>query len=391
MNALSSSKPSTEGLSVCIVTDTFVPDINGVAMTLSRLTEGLSERGHRVHLVGPGWATNGDVFHQSVLKSVPLPLYPDVRLGLATVGTFQRLWRRHRPDVVYVATEGMSGLSAVRQARRLGVPVVSGFHTNFHSYSGQYRLGLLKGVLLRYLRALHNRTHCTVVPSDDVEIALSKEGFANLKVMGRGVDCGLFAPARRDPELRASWGLSENALAVLYVGRVAAEKNLKLALRAFQAIQERRQEARFVVVGDGPMARKLKRDHSRATFCGMRRGVDLARHYASGDVLLFPSETETFGNVTTEGMASGLGVVAYDYAAARSYIRSGVNGMTAPYRDEDAYVAQAVDLAINGDLLTRVRSAARTTATRLSWSAVTERFEHLLMQSMNGTRMEEQP
>lgn len=387
----SSSQSTAVGLSVCFVTDTFVPDVNGVAMTLSRLTAGLSARGHRVDLVGPGWPDHDHVCRQFAVKSVRVPTYKDIRLGLATRATFVRLWRQNRPDVVYVATEGLAGLAAVRQARRWGIPVVSGFHTRFHQYSGRYHLGLLKGVTLGYLRALHNRTHCTLVPSEDVRAELSRRGFVNLEVVGRGVDCRLFDPNLRDPELRASWGLDASGLVVIYVGRLAAEKNLELAFRAFRAIQVQRPDARFIVVGDGPSAENLRRDNPDVVFCGMRHGDDLARHYASGDMLLFPSETETFGNVTTEGMASGLGVVAYDYAAAGQHIRSGINGMTAPLGDGDVYIDRALMLATNSGFLSRVRATARGTAKTLSWDAIIHRFEFLLKQSIDCNQKGDRP
>ncbi len=277
-----------------------------------------------------------------------------------------------------MATEGPLGWSAVSIARRLGIPAFSGFHTNFPGYARHYRAGWLRPVVFRYLRTFHNRTAGTFVASVDLGDRLRAAGFENLALLGRGVDSELFTPERRSAALRRSWGLGEDDLAVLYVGRVAAEKNIGLAVDAYRAMQRSSGSPRFVIVGDGPLRGALQRAHPDLVFCGMRTGTQLATCYASADVFLFPSETETFGNVTLEAMASGLVVVAYDYAAAGMHITHGETGVLARCGASAAFMEGAATLARSPRSLERMRREARLHAISVDWQRVVSRFETLL-------------
>jgi glycosyltransferase involved in cell wall biosynthesis len=369
-----------------IVTETYPPEINGVAMTLARLAAALRDGGNRVTVVcprRPGRASDGGAGICEV-PGLPLPGYRDLRFGLPAAGRMLRLWRRDAPDVVYAATQGPLGASAVRAARRLGVPVVSGFHTNFHTYSRHYGLGWLEPAVLAYLRRFHNRTGATLVPTEALRAELAARGLRNVQALGRGIDTALFDPARRDARLRAAWGLADDATAVIHVGRLAAEKNLQLAVRTFRALQGVRPEARFVLVGDGPLAARLKAEHPDFVFCGMQTGMALAAHYASGDLFLFPSLTETFGNVLLEALASGLAVVAYDYAAAGQHIRPYENGLTAPCGNEALFLQQALTLLQDDALRRTVRANARRQALTQGWAQIGAQFESLLRRQLHG-------
>ena len=373
---------------ICVVTETYPPEVNGVALTLARLLNGLQARGHAVSLVRPrhkrGERTdNAADFPVTLVPSLPLPGYDGLHLGLPANRLLRQNWARQRPDAVYVATEGPLGLSAVRAARRLGVPVFSGFHTNFHSYSRHYRLGWLQPVVLRYLRWFHNRTRGTLTPSIDLRDRLQDLSFRNVSVLGRGVDAHLFNPQRRNADLRRKWGAAPDDPMALYVGRVAPEKNIELAITAFRAMQRRNAATKLIIVGDGPLRTRLQQKHPDLNFEGLRRDEQLAACYASADVFLFPSETETFGNVVLEAMASGLAVVAYDYAAARMHVTSGETGMRVPYADADAFVAAAVRLARDAGLRGRVRRQARAHAAAQNWPAVVDRFAALLTDMPN--------
>jgi glycosyltransferase involved in cell wall biosynthesis len=283
---------------------------------------------------------------------------------------------------VYVATEGPLGWSALRAARRLRVPVLSGFHTNFHGYARHYRGGWLAPAVVRYLRWFHNRTDGTLVATHDLRGQLQAHGFANLNLLGRGVDGHLFAPARRSQALRRAWGASDDEPVLIYVGRLAPEKNIDVAIAAYRAMQRHRPSLRFVLVGDGPLRGTLEQAHPDLVFCGAQTGERLAAHYASGDVFLFPSETETFGNVTLEALASGLVVVAYDYAAARMHIESDETGTLAPFGDAGAFVDAAVALLRSPERLDRMRRRARESVAQLSWDRVVERFEALMLDAI---------
>lgn len=379
------TKPVTQRLTISLVTETYPPEVNGVAMTLSRFVTGLQQRGHRLHLIRPRRQDetrgNPDVTTPALLTvgGLRLPLYPDLQFGLPAGRDIRRAWERLQPDIIYIATEGPLGWSALHTARRLDIPVISGFHTNFHTYSRHYRLGLLTPLVQRYLRRFHRRSRCTLVPSPELCEALSSAGFGVVRVLPRGVDTTLFDPARRSEELRRQWGVDATGPAVLYVGRVAAEKNIREGLAAFRRIQSHRPTARFVIVGDGPLRRSLARENPDLVFCGMRTGTALAEHFASADLFLFPSRTETFGNVTLEAMASGLPVVAYDYAAAAMHIRDGSNGVRVALDRPGEFACRAEQLiALGREPLAAMGRAAREHTGGLGWDRIVERFETIL-------------
>ncbi|WP_206170933.1 glycosyltransferase family 4 protein [Phragmitibacter flavus] len=364
-----------------IVTDTFPPDINGVARTLQMWAHGLSARGHRVTVVTTTEEAREANSRKGVevlaMPALPIPGYQGIRMGVASRRQFEELIEIKRPDAMYVAVESLMGLNAVRAAGRAGVPVVSGFHTNFHTYSQDYRLPVLKNGAEWYLRYLHNRTARTLTPSESTAEQLRALGIENVGVLGRGVDTLLFNPQRRDTTLRQSWGADDSTPVALFVGRIAAEKNLPLVVKAFRQIVSQQPGARCVFVGDGPLSAALQEEHPDFIHAGARTGEDLARHYASADLFIFPSITETFGNVITEALTSGLVTVTYDYAAARQFIRNGENGFTAPYEDETVYL-ERVTTALTHWNDSAVRIAAADTSKRLSWDAIIAQFEQEL-------------
>lgn len=355
-----------------IVTDTFAPDINGVSMTLGRLCDGLRARGHRVHVIRSG--ESGNQSRETAAASFSLPGYKEVRVGLPGPFKLRKRWLKKRPDAIYVATESPLGKSAVKAAKALGIPVATGFHTNFHEYMEQYRLAGLQPMAMSYLRRFHARADRTLVPSPGMLKRLEGEGFENVHLLGRGVDCNLFDPARRCEQLRAEWGARPSVPVGIVVGRVAAEKNLDLAMDAFSAIRTTIPDFRAVIVGDGPIRARLESKHSWVHFVGVQTGEELARHYASADFLLFPSETETFGNVLLEGMASGLVTLGYDYAAAALHIDHGMDGLKVSKGDPAAFLTAAREAA-SLSFHHGMRAAARDKARTLGWDAVVSSFE----------------
>ncbi|MET0612065.1 MAG: glycosyltransferase family 1 protein [Pseudomonas caspiana] len=370
-------------LHITLITETFAPEINGVANTLGRLCDGLRQRGHRVELVRPRQPSDAGLAADDLMlcRGWPIPGYPGLQWGQSSMHKLLRRWQRQRPDVLYIATEGPLGLSALRAARRLGITVISGFHTNFAQYTQQYGMGFMNRLLTHYLRWFHNRSKVTLVPSVSQKVALERRGFERIELLSRGVDSVLFHPSKRSQALRDSWGLSAGDIAVLHVGRLAPEKNLCLLQSSFDALRSKypQRQLKLVIVGDGPQRAALQQQLPDAVFCGTQRGETLAEHYASGDVFLFPSLTETFGNVVLEALASGLGVVAYDEAAAGQHIRHGHNGALAMPGDEAAFIDAACWLLEDSETLRRVRLNARQHASRQGWGAIIDLFERKML------------
>jgi glycosyltransferase involved in cell wall biosynthesis len=367
-------------LRIAVVTETYPPEVNGVALSAARFVDGLRARGHEIQLIRPRQA-RGDRASgtfEVLTGGLLIPRYPDLRMGLPATRIMTRLWKRARPDVVHVVTEGPLGWSAVNAARKLRLPVVSDFRTNFHSYSEHYGLGWLSRPILAYLRKFHNRTAITLAPTESLRTELSALGFHDVRVVARGVDTALFDPARRSESLRSLWGAAPGDPVLIHVGRLAAEKNLEALVQAWAAARARCPRAKLVLVGDGPARSELQARCPDAIFAGTRRGEDLAAHYASADMFMFPSLTETYGNVTVEAMASGLAVVAFGYAAAGECIRHEYDGLLARLGDANGFVTLAANAVSDVARARAMGARARATALRLGWDAVVAQLEALL-------------
>lgn len=361
-------------------------------MTLQRLFTGLARQGHDITVIRPRQKgdsasqqpLNEEVFEgggrlrEYTVMGLPLMFYDGLQFGPPSPGFCKRIWAEQQTDVVHVATEGPLGIGAVLKARNLGIPVVSSFHTNFHTYGKHYGYGFLIGFSYWYMRKFHNRTRHTFVPSQDLVKQLENDGYQGVEILGRGVDTELFDPAHRSEELRAEWGAQPEDPVVIYVGRVADEKNIPLTAKAYSRLKESIPNAKFVVVGDGPVRERIQKEYPETHFAGIRRGEDLARHYASADIFLFASVTETFGNVVTEAMASGLLVLAYDYAAPQRYIEEGNNGYLAAFDNENEYLKKTEELAKSKDQWPELRKNARQTAMGISWTSIVDKYERTL-------------
>ncbi|MGZ8981971.1 MAG: glycosyltransferase family 4 protein [Burkholderiaceae bacterium] len=372
-----------QSLRVAVVTETYPPEVNGVAATIASFVHGLRSRNHVVQVVRPRQSTEADAAdsdHQVLTTGVPIPRYPHLKMGLPSKRALVNLWKLRRPDVVHVVTEGPLGWSAVQAAATLRLPVCSDFRTNFHSYSRHYGIGWLQRPILAYLRKFHNRTQVTMVPTESLQRQLRTAGFRNVQVVARGVDTTLFTPARRSELLRGEWGAAPDSRVAMHVGRLASEKNVGVLVAAYDALRALDPKLVFVFVGDGPARGELRARCPGAVFAGMRKGVDLAAHYASGDIFVFPSTTETFGNVTAEAMASGLAVVAYDYAAANALIDHGTSGMLAPLDDERTFLRLASELVRDPLEVGRIGAAARRVAESHSWDRVVTQLEAVFLQ-----------
>ncbi|HEY9053155.1 MAG TPA: glycosyltransferase family 1 protein [Gammaproteobacteria bacterium] len=368
-------------LRIALVTETYSPEINGVAKTLSRLVDTLHERGHSIHIIRPRQKDEDHTAHYDLthVRGLPIPGYADLQFGLPAGTKLHQLWRSETPDIIYIATEGPLGWSALITANKLNIPVISGFHTNFHSYSKHYKFGWLEKFIFAYLKHFHNKTACTLAPSPQLVSDLRKLGIHNANLFSRGVDTLVYNPKHRSQKLRQSWQVEDDIPVALYVGRIAAEKNINQVIDTYHAMQHQQPDIKLVMVGNGPLVNKLKKSHPDIIFTGAKIGDELSQHYASADIFLFASETETFGNVILEAMASGLAVVAYDYAAPRMHIADKQNGTTCEPGDYQSFAANACELVKNQQLINVIRYQARITAEQNDWKHIIDHFENMMV------------
>ena len=374
------SRPS---MRIAVVTETWPPEVNGVAVTLAKLVQSLGQRNHDVQLIRPRQSKIDSGIKDSNLEEVlmrgmPIPRYPELKLGLPSKKTLVKAWTFRRPDVVHIATEGPLGWSALQAAKVLKLPVTSDFRTNFQSYSKHYGIGWLRKPIIAYLRKFHNATACTMVPTRELKKTLGENGFLNLQVVSRGVDTQLFNLNKRDKNLRTSWGATDQTKVLISVGRMAPEKNLEQVLKVFDALQFMGDQVKLVMVGDGPLKEQFKFRYPKIIFPGMLSQPELASYYASSDLFVFPSQTETFGNVTLEALASGIPVLAFDCAAARDWVQHNLNGWLIPEDRPDDFASKAVEIFKSGNLLDEVTVSTRNQTVHLDWDQIAEQVESVL-------------
>ena len=374
---------------IAVVTETWPPEVNGVAVTLAKLVQGLCLRNHDVQLIRPrqtsvDQASHDPGFEEVLMRGMPIPRYPELKLGLPSKKNLIKAWTLRRPDVVHIATEGPLGWSALQAAKVLKLPVTSDFRTNFHSYSKHYGVGWLRKPIVAYLRKFHNATACTMVPTQALRAELLQHGFLNLKVVARGVDTQLFNPAKRSEVLRSTWQAKPETVVLISVGRLAAEKNLGQVMATYEALKSVGADVRLVLVGDGPLRETIHQRCPDAIFAGMLTHDTLASYYASADMFLFPSQSETFGNVTVEALASGLPVLAFDCAAATDWVKPDLNGWLIPESQPEMYVTTAVRVVQSAGTLAQVAASTRAQVGQLDWQEIAEQVEAVLLQAIDS-------
>jgi phosphatidylinositol alpha 1,6-mannosyltransferase len=361
---------------ILIATDSFPPAINGVAQTASRLASMLARRGHDVRVVAPLPGPEAGEDHQVVrVPSVPFLLYPEFRLARPPFALLRDI-AENPPDATVVLTPGSIGLSAARALGRCS-RLVHVYTTDVASYARSYNLRLLSSATERVLHWLTERSAVTLCPTEFVREGLALRGHHRLDVWGRGVDTVLFDPARANPEMR--WRLSGGEPwkpIVLYVGRLAREKQLLVLHEAARHLRG----VRFALVGDGPQRDLLQRRFCDlpSVFTGYLRGQALASAFASADLFAFPSDSETFGQVVLQAMASGLPAVVPANSAPAELVPEGIAGMHVRPRSADD-LASALSLLLNDpELRRRLGGGAKFHASQFSWDALVDRFEGFL-------------
>jgi phosphatidylinositol alpha 1,6-mannosyltransferase len=354
---------------IALLSDTYTPQVNGVTTVVARIARVLREFGHEAVVVAPRYPGHdpspppGD--SELRIPSAPFPPYPAIRLSLPQFRTVARYLDGFRPDLVHVATEGTIGLTGRRYAVRAGVPLVTSYHTNFPQYARHYGAGVLEPLVWSWLRWFHRPARLTQTPGEAVCSTLVQRGVGKPVVWGRGVDSAHFHPARRHAGWRRWLAGGDDTAIVLHVGRLAPEKNLEVLADAWtMARRDLGPRATFVLAGEGPGARKLVARMPWVRHLGFLDRDRLATLYASADVCVLPSDTETCGLVALEAMASGLAVIAADAGGFRESITDNVTGLLAAPRDASEFAAEISALVRHGVWRRELAAAARDAATR---------------------------
>ncbi len=349
--------------------------VDGVSRTLHRLVRHLDERRHQTLAFGPKPRTEPISYPGTFvpIPSVPIPNRREYLLNIwLTPGARVRL-DRFSPHLIHIATPDLLGLAALRYGRRNGLPVVSSFHTHFSSYLGYYHAGFLEPLFWYILRRFYNRCDQVYIPSLSMLVELQKRGFGNnLLIWERGVDKEIFNPRHRSLFWRRSLGIQDDEVVVLFVSRLVKEKGIDVLASVICTLQRRKVPHRTLIVGDGPERKRLEKILSETTFTGHLEDTELSRAYASADLFVFPSTSETFGNVTLEAFASGLPVVCVPATGNSNLLEGGDCGILAPREELADAIAR---LVFDSDLRARFGQAARRRAKNFTWKSAIDHLE----------------
>jgi phosphatidylinositol alpha 1,6-mannosyltransferase len=356
----------TRPLRVALITSSYNFIADGVALTLNRLVGYLLAQGVEVLVFAPT-ADKPAFAHQGTVVSVPsiaLPARPEYRLAFGLGAQARRALLDFQPDIIHIAAPDLLGHAALSFARKHNIPAVASYHTRYETYLRHYwYLSGLEGWLKYRLKAFYGAMREVYVPSDSVREALLADGLRdNFKPWPRGIDTDRFTPAKRSTDWRARHGIGADEIMILHVSRLVREKRLDTLTAALRRLPYRK-----VIVGDGPDRALAERALPDAIFTGFLNGEDLAAAYASSDLFIFPSDSESFGNVTLEAMSSGLPCVCADATGSRSLVVDGETGFLAPASDAEGFARHLSRLAQDGALRARMGQAARARALTFSW------------------------
>lgn len=353
---------------------------DGVSLTLNRLVAHLERTGAEVLVFAPT-VDNPPVEHAGTLvsiPSVPMPGRPEYRISLGIPAAARALLREFDPTLFHIATPDVLGYRALRLARSWDVPVVASYHTHFSSYLKYYGIGAAEKVMWKYLRSFYRQCRHIYVPSSSMADVLRAQGITEgLHLWQRGVDTALFNPSRRSLAWRRSLGIEDDEVVVSFVGRLVWEKGLGLFADVVERLQARNIPHRSLIVGHGPVYDELRSRLGETIFTGHLHGEELARAYASSDVFFFPSDTETFGNVTLEAMASGLPAVCADATGSNVLVDDGVTGLLAPAGETDRFFEHVARLVTDETYRAKLGSAAFEKAQAFEWKAILSRLVDL--------------
>lgn len=383
--------PSLAGYRIALFTGAYNHIADGVSLTLNRLVRHLEIRGAEVLVFAPT-VSDPPLEHAGNLdpvRSIAMPGRPEYRISLRLSRSQKERLAVFDPHLIHIATPDIPGNQALGMARELGIPVVSSYHTHFSSYLSYYRLGWAEGFLWNRLQEFHDRCLHTYVPSQSMADVLKSHGISDgVRLWPRGVELDRFSPTHRDLSWRRGLGFADTDVVVSLVSRLVLEKGLDVFADTMDRLSGSGLPVKCLVVGDGPAREELEERLPDAVFLGHQSGLDLSRAYASSDIFVFPSYTETFGNVTLEAMASGLPTICADATGSRSLVVPGTTGFLAPPQDASIFAAHVERLVADGSLRAQMGRAARDEARTYAWPVVLDRIVGYYLEILDPARRE---
>jgi glycosyltransferase involved in cell wall biosynthesis len=363
-------------MKIAYFSESLLPHVDGVSRTLAQLFGFLERQGVDFRVFSP-FTPPPEISWSGRVRGVPyirVPVYKDYRMTVPIGHRISERLDAYGPDLIHVVSPTPIAVRAEKYGQRHGIPVVASFHTHFVSYFQYYGIGGLEGFGWWLMRKFYARCRVVYAPSQGIIRELAAHGITNTEPWSRGIDLGRFSPRWRDPELRAQVGADDDTPILLLVSRLVKEKDLADLVAAERILRERGTRHRLVLVGDGPMRPELEQALPDAFFAGHQTGEALARWYASGDVFVFPSTTETFGNVILEAHASGLPAVVVDRGGPPDLVEPGVTGLVARANDPADFAAKAEALLADREARRRMGCRAREAAAAHDWDAINGRL-----------------
>lgn len=369
-------------MKLALFTDTFHPQINGVARTLNRLTHYLEKNDvpHKVIMPSFEGSSNEVKTHYFFMKSLPFFLYPECRLAIPQWRALHHELNAFNPHLLRIATPFNIGLYGLRYGKKENIPMVASYHTHFDKYLSYYHLEFLSPLLWRYLKWFHSPFQKIFVPSEETRQTLITRGFTGVSIWKRGVDCDLFSPKNRGGLIREKFKITEKYI-LLFVGRLAPEKDLDILYEIIKKLPPPLNACvHWLIVGDGPNRHEVnewEKKHKNVTCAGYLSGNELAQAYAASDLFVFPSSTETFGNVVLEAQASEIPAIVSDTGGVAEMVEDSVTGMICKARNADSFTKAITSVLEDHATLKMMGRKARNYALTQSWSTI---FGDLLLQ-----------
>ncbi|WP_438444608.1 glycosyltransferase family 4 protein [Gorillibacterium sp. sgz5001074] len=386
-------------MKVAIFTDTFLPDVNGVARTLGKWVRYLESQGATCRVFAPqsegGAGTDYNNTMVERFYSIPFLLYPECKLAIPNPITIKKTLMEFKPDIIHCATPFNLGLYGLHYAKKHKIPVVASYHTHFDQYLQYYKIQWVEGMLWRYLGWFHQTCRRIYVPSMSTLHYLEERGFHNLEVWSRGVDVSRFHPDVDRQAVLENAGADPDKFTMLYVGRLAPEKSVDVLIDAYNRLPDRiREQSQIILAGDGPLFKELTetyKDRADMKFLGFVQGQELSNLYAASDLFVFPSATETFGNVVLESMASGTPVIGAAAGGVQDTVRHMQTGWLCPVGDAEAFAGAIESLFDNPGLRSSMAKAGREYSLLQSWDSIFSRLLDSYRQVLPVTREMSKP